>query len=133
MKRTILIVIAIVTIAAVSLIGLKQALRQIDCKKRNVAFSLRVKIVEQDARKQLKVGTKKDDVARFYTEHKIPFEVVSFKEAGSEAIGTLYTVGGCAPLGCGTSNALIGVRVKVDREGTVTGDPKVVGMYSDCL
>jgi hypothetical protein len=117
----------------VSLFGLKQGLHQIDCKKRNEAFSLRVKIVEQDAHKRLKVGTKKDDVARFYTQHEIPFQVVWLKDVGSEAIGTLYTVGGCAPLGCGTNNALIGVRVKVDGDGTVAGEPETVSIYTDCL
>jgi hypothetical protein len=55
------------------------------------------------------------------TEHKITFEVVTwpYKDGGYEAIGTLYTIGGCAPLGCGTDRALIGVRVKVDAVGTV--------------
>jgi hypothetical protein len=115
---------AIVLVAGISWFGIKQY----RCKQRNAAFSRRVKIVEQDAHKQLKVGTKQKDVGRFYTEHKIPFEVV-----GSEAIGTLYTTGGCAPLGCGTDNALIGVRVKVDADGTVTGEPEVVDMYTDCL
>ena len=114
---------AIVLAADISWSGIKQY----RCKQRNAAFSRRLKIVEQDAHKQLRAGTKKDDVGRFYTEHKIPFEVV-----GSEAIGTLYTTG-CAPLGCGTDNAFIGVRVTVDADGTVTGEPKVVGMYTDCL
>jgi hypothetical protein len=84
---------------------------------------------------QLKIGTKKADVTRFYTEHKIPFEVVSwgFKDGGSEAMGTIETIGGCAPLGCGTDNALIGVRVKVDADGTVIGEPEVISIYSDCV
>jgi hypothetical protein len=29
--------------------------------------------------------------------------------------------------------SIIGVRVKLDGAGTVTGEPKVVGMYTDCL
>ncbi len=90
-------------------------------------------MIKQDAHEQLKVGTKKDDVARFYTGHEIPFEVARFKDVGSEVIGTLYTIGGCAPLGCGTDNALIGVRVRVDVDGTVIGEPEVVDMYTDCL
>ena len=129
----ILIAAGILMIAGVSLFGLREALRRIDCNKRNAAFSLRVRNVEQDAHKQLKVGSRKEDVTRFYTEHEIPFEVVSFTDVGSEAIGTLYTVGGCAPLGCGTDNALIGVRVRVDHEGTVTEQPEVISMYMDCL
>ena len=120
---------AIVFVAGIGWFGIKQY----RCKQRNAAFSRRVKIVEQDAHKQLKVGTKKDEVARFYTEHEIPFEIVRFEDVGFEAFGTLYTIGGCAPLGCGTDNALIGVRVKVDADGTVTGEPEVVDMYTDCL
>jgi hypothetical protein len=115
---------AIVLVASASWFGIKQY----RCKQRNAAFSRRIKIIEQDSRKQLKVGTKKNEVARFYTEHGIPFEVV-----GSEAIGTLYTTGGCAPLGCGTDRALIGVRVRVDANGAVAGDPEVVDMYTGCM
>jgi hypothetical protein len=66
------IVAAIVLVAGISWFGIKQY----RCKRRNVAFSRRVKTVEQDAYNQLKVGTKKDEVARFYTEHEIPFKVV---------------------------------------------------------
>jgi hypothetical protein len=120
---------AIVLVAGIGWFGLKQY----RCKQRNAAFLRRIKFIKQDAHKQLKVGTKKDDVARFYTEHEIPFEVARFKDKDSEVIGTLYTIGGCAPLGCGTDNALIGVRVKVDAEGTVIGEPEVVDMYTDCL
>ena len=68
-----------------------------------------------------------------YKEHEIPFEVLRFGDRGFQAIGTLYTMGGCAPLGCGTDAALIGVRVQVDAEGTVTGEPEVVDMYTNCL
>ena len=108
-------------------------IKQYRCKRRNAEFSRRIEIVEKDAREQLKVGTKKDAVARFYQQHEIPFEVVRFDDTGFQAIGTLYTIGGCAPLGCGTDDALIGVRVNVDAEGTVTGEPKVVSMYTNCL
>ena len=109
--------------------------KQYRCQRRNAAFERRIGSIKQDAREQLKIGTKKADVARFHTEHKIPFEFVSrpFKEGGSESIGTLYTIGGCAPLGCGTDNALIGVRVKVDADGTVIGEPEVVSIYRDCV
>jgi hypothetical protein len=109
--------------------------KQYRCQRRNAAFVRRIVSIKQDAHEQLKIGTKKANVARFYTEHKIPFEVVSwpFKDGGSEAIGTLYTIGGCAPLGCGNDNALIGVRVKVDADGAAVGEPEVVSIYTDCL
>ncbi len=126
---TVSIAAAIVLVACIGWFGIKQY----RCKQRNTTFSRRIKIVDQDAHKQLKVGTKKGEVTRFYSEHEIPFEVVRFTDTGFETIGTLYTIGGCAPLGCGTDNALIGVRLKVDADGTVTGEPEVVDMYTDCL
>jgi hypothetical protein len=107
--RRVTIVVAIIFVAGIGWFGVKQY----RCKQRGAAFSRRVKIVKQDARRQLIVGTNKDEVARFYTEHEIPFEVVRIPDVGFLAIGTLYTIGGCAPLGCGNDNALIGVRVKL--------------------
>jgi hypothetical protein len=107
--------------------------KQYRCKKRNAEFLRRVEVVEKAAREQLKVGTKKDVVARFYKEHGIPLEVVGFDETGYLAIGTLYTIGGCAPLGCQTDDAAIGVRVKLDAENTVAGEPEIVSMYTNCL
>jgi hypothetical protein len=97
------------------------------CKQRDAAFDRRVESIKQDAHEQLKIGTKKDEVSRFFTEHGIPFTI-----AVSVVTGVLYT-SGCSPLGCGTDSALIGVRVTVDRTGTVTAEPTVVGMYTDCL
>ena len=107
--------------------------KQYRCKRRNAEFLRRIQIVEKDARGELKVGTKRDAVARFYKEHEIPFEVVKLDDSWFEATGTLHTIGGCAPLGCGTDDALIGVRVKVDADGTVTEKPEVVNMYTNCL
>jgi hypothetical protein len=128
-KIRVAIAFVIVSAGVVGWVGTKQY----RCKKRNAEFSRRIEVVEKDAREQLKVGTKKDSVARFYKEHEIPFEVVRWDDTEFQAIGTLFTIGGCAPLGCGTDNALIGVRVRVDAEGTVTGEPKVVNMYTNCL
>jgi len=122
--------------AAVIIIGSSWfGVKQYHCHQRNGAFARIIESISQDAHEQLKIGTKKADVARFYTEHKIPFKVVSwkFKDGGFEAIGTLDTVGGCAPVGCGTDRALIDVRAKVDADGTVIGEPEVVEMYTDCL
>lgn len=113
---------------------------KLHCQQRNADLARRIESIKQDAHEQLKLGTKKADVARFYAEHKISFEVVSrpFKDGesevtGNEAIGTLYTTGGCPPFGCGSDRLLIGVRVRVDADGTVVGEPEVVSMYTDCL
>ncbi len=113
---------------------------KLHCRERNMDLTRRIESIKKDAHAQLRIGTKKADVARFYTEHKIPFEVVSmpFKDGeslvtGTEAIGTLYTNGGCPPFGCGSDRLLIGVRVRVDADGTVTGEPEVVSIYTDCV
>lgn len=105
------------------------------CHERNVAFDRRIQRITQDAQAELEIGTKKADVTKFYVEHKIPFDVAPWpsQDGGFEVIGTLYTIGECAPLGCGTDQALIGVRVSVDAKGTTTGKPEVVAMYTDCL
>jgi hypothetical protein len=122
-----------IVVAGVGWLGIRQHRKDVDCRQRAEAFERRVDSIKQDALKELKVGAKKDDVARFYAGHNIPFTVVFLKDVGFEAIGNLDTVGGCAPFGCGTSHAVIGVRVKVDAEGTVAGEPEVVDLYTDCL
>jgi hypothetical protein len=97
------------------------------CKKREVDYEKQIKNIETDAYNQLKIGTKKADVAKFFSVHRIPFDFFE-----SEAHGTLST-SGCAPIGCGTDSALIGVSVKLSQAGTVTEEPKVVALYTDCL
>jgi hypothetical protein len=80
----------------------------------------------------LKIGTQKSAVARFFADHDIPF-TISDLAGTTYAIGTIYT-SGCAPvLACGTDSALIGVRVRLDPEGTVTEEPTVADLYTDCL
>jgi hypothetical protein len=106
----------------------KQEPSKASCQQRDAAFERKIESIKQDASEQLKIGTKKADVSKFFVKHNMPFAIT-----GSEAIGTLYTTGGCAPRGCGTDRALIGVRVKVDADGTVTGNPYVGGMYVDCV
>jgi hypothetical protein len=101
--------------------------RHLDCKRRSAAFVKQVEDIRRDAREELKVGANKADVARFYQEHGIHFFV-----SNSEATGTLLT-SGCSPLGCGTDEALIGVRVKLNEQGTVIEEPQVVDLYENCL
>jgi hypothetical protein len=118
---------SIVVVAAVSWFALKLYRHQIACNRRGAAYALQVESIERDADEKLSIGTKSGDVAGFFAEHGIPFQIVE-----SEAIGTLYTMG-CGPLGCGTDSALIGVRVKLDSAGAVTAKPIVVGGYTNCL
>jgi hypothetical protein len=126
-KRNILIAALVLVIAGASWFGLKQYLNHTACKERATAFARRIESIKQDAHEQLKIGAKRDDVSRFFTKHEIPFAILE-----SEASGTFYT-SGCAPFGCGSDRALIGVRVKLDGTGIVTGEPEVVNLYTDCL
>jgi hypothetical protein len=66
-------------------------------------------------------------VIRFFETNRIP---VSFRE--EEASGEIH-VKGCSPTGCGSDDALVGLRVKVDTAGTVTAVPEVVALYTDCM
>ncbi len=100
-----------------------------DCKERGRAFELRVERLEHDARTMLRIGTHKEDVIRFFEENGLP---VSFDKGLSEYEGTINTKG-CAPAGCGSDDALLGLRVKVDSVGTVVGEPVVGALYGDCL
>src|SRR5258706_15718862 len=110
MRRTVVIFVVLVAVAGVSWFGL----RRYKCQQRNAAFGRELEMLKQDARARIKIGTAKTDVARFFTEHNIPFTIVGSKVLGApEAFGTLYT-SGWGPLGCGSRAALIGVRVKVD-------------------
>jgi hypothetical protein len=97
------------------------------CKQRGAAYEARVEKLRRDAREKLIIGAKKDVVIRFFAENGIP---VSF--LAGEATGTVSTTG-CAPAGCGSDAAYLGLRVKVDEMGTVTGEPVVGAIYSDCL
>jgi hypothetical protein len=86
-----------------------------------------VEKLRREASEELKVGTKKDAVVSFFTKNGIP---VAFDR--DEASGTIFTTG-CAPFGCGSDAALLGLRVKVDKAGTVVSAPVVGALYTDCL
>jgi hypothetical protein len=97
------------------------------CKQRGAAFEAKVERLKRDAQKNLGIGTNKDAVIRFFAENGIP---VTF--LGGEATGTI-SASGCAPAGCGSDNALLGLRVKVDKNGTVIAEPVIGALYTDCL
>jgi len=97
------------------------------CKQRGAAYRARVEKLRTDAQQNLKIGTKKEDVIRFFSENGIPLTF-----AGDEATGTIYTTG-CAPSGCGSDDALLGLRVQVDKVGTVISEPVVGAIYTNCL
>jgi hypothetical protein len=97
------------------------------CKKRGAEYSARVEKLGRDARERLTIGTRKDAVIRFFEENGLP---VTF--TANEASGTIH-VNGCAPSGCGSDDGIVGLRVKVDKDGTVIGEPVVGAMYTNCV
>jgi hypothetical protein len=101
--------------------------RSASCKQRGATLAARVETLERDARNRLTIGTKKDEVIRFFADNGIP---VTFDR--NAASGSAHTVG-CAPQGCGTDDGFLGLLVKVTAEGTVVSEPVVSGGYTDCL
>jgi hypothetical protein len=72
-------------------------------------------------------GTLREDVMRFFKENGLPVSL-----DGDDYEGTIYT-DGCAPAGCGSDAALLGLRVKADSRGAVAGEPFVGALYTNCL
>jgi hypothetical protein len=117
------LLVAVVLIAGAIWFGV----REYRCKLRGATLARQVETIKQDAAKELRIGTDKAGVARFFTSHSISFSIL-----GAEAYGALQT-SGCAPFGCGTDIAFISVQAKLDAADAVAEAPKVTGMYKDCL
>src|SRR5260370_5680321 len=120
-------VLATVVLAIVSMQTSCYRYQSAACKQRGAAYAARVEKLRRDAHEKLIIGTKRDAVIHFFDENGIPVSFVA-----GEATGTISTTG-CAPAGCGSDAALLGLRVKVDEGGTVTGEPIVGALYDDCL
>jgi|SRR5579862_697896 len=97
------------------------------CKQRGSAYAARVEKLKQDVHEKLGIGTRRDAVVRFFAENGIP---LTFER--DEATGMINTTG-CAPAGCGSDDAFMGLRVKVDSAGTVISEPVVGAFYTNCL
>jgi hypothetical protein len=128
MKRRVLVGMAVTVLLGVGILALRLYGKSVACKQRGKAYAARVDALEHDVHAQLKIGTRKDALIRFFAEHGIP---ITFYQDGT-ASGTIYTTG-CAPFGCGADTALIGLRVSVDASGTVVSEPSVGALYTDCL
>ncbi len=104
------------------------------CKERAAEFQAREELIQRNSKNSLKVGARKDDVSHFFASENIPLTITQIGQ-DHEATGTVYLKGlaECENLACGDDSALIGVRVKVDVDGTVVSDPVVIGIYTDCL
>ena len=114
-------------LVGLSWFGFKQYRHRMDCKQRDAASEQLLERIERDARDQLKRGTKLAGVKRFFAEHNIPFH-----SANSYVSGGIRTPR-CGPLGCDSAAALIGVRVELDADGTVNGEPTVtLALVTNC-
>jgi len=123
-------VLAVILVVGYVLFGwMSYRYQSTDCKERGKAYGIRVERLKRDARITLRIGTHQEDVIRFFQENGLP---VSFDKGLSEYEGTIYTKG-CGPAGCGSDDALLGLRVKVDSTGTVVGEPVVGALYTNCL
>ena len=97
------------------------------CRQREAAYQAKAQLLERNAQEKLKIGAGKEEVEHFFAENGLPLTFTPH-----EASGTIYTTG-CAPSGCGSDAAILGVRVEVDNAGTVIGKPTVGGIYTNCL
>lgn len=97
------------------------------CQQRGKAYEARIETLKREARERLTIGTPKEDVMRFFEENGLPVSV-----HGNEYEGTI-SMDGCAPAGCGSDAALLGLRVKADSRGAVAGAPIVGALYTNCL
>jgi hypothetical protein len=125
--RTIAIVATVALLIGMGFFELKAHKRRTECRQRNAAFGEQIESIKQDARARLKRGTKRDEVRKFFADHNIPFHSTK-----SDVSGEIYT-SGCAPTGCGSDAALIGIRVELDADGSVRDEPIVVGLYTNCV
>lgn len=127
MKRKLLLSGVVLFLASVLVCFLFYRHQRAVCSQRGAALAARVEKLKHDSREKLSFGTKKEAVVRFFAENGIPIAFV-----GDEATGTISTTG-CSPFGCGSDAALLGLRVKVDKVGTVMSEPDAGAMYVDCL
>jgi hypothetical protein len=104
--------------------------RHLACQRRGADFSRQVEEIRRGASEEMKVGASKADVGRFYEKRGIHFQLIQVTYP--EAIGTIFTTG-CSPFGCGTDVAFIVVRVRLNPEGVVSGQPQVLSGYKNCL
>ena len=97
------------------------------CRQRGQALEARLNTLRRDADEQLMIGTKKDVLVQFCERHGLKVTVASNRAYAD------FSAKGCAPSGCGTDDFTGGLRVDVDKEGTIVGKPYVGGIYSNCL
>ena len=98
-----------------------------ECKQRGKTYAERAEHLKHEAGEVLKVGAKRQVVMSFFEQQGLPATFT-----GNEITGTIR-LKGCAPAGCGTDDAILGLRVEVDKEGTVVSKPIVGAIYTNCM
>jgi len=101
------------------------------CERRGAALNARIRRLEEEARRQIGIGTKQSQVVQFLQENRLNVSTSSFS-GKSRTVGTASDVGCPRIFGCG-DEVLIGVEIDVDEGGDVISAPKVEAMYSDCM
>jgi hypothetical protein len=104
------------------------------CKQRAAEFQANVARIRRDAINSLKIGSKRDDLLRFFASENIP---LTFNQIGQdhEARGSIYVTGlpECENVACGDDSAAISMSVKINADGIVVSEPVVVGVFMRCL
>ena len=120
------ITIAVLVALAVFL-GVRQYRSHMLCLARKDSLRKLVEGLTDDARGQLRPGTNKAGVVRFFQDHHMQVDFGYGIASGS------FVTSGCAPFGCGADTAIVGVSVKVNGDGMVVSEPQVSGMFNDCM
>jgi len=115
-------VLAIVSLLAITLVLYRSHTR---CTVKNAMLVQQVDALSKEANEQLRMGSEKPDVLRFFETHNM-----HVRFANGQASGSLRA-SGCMS-GC-DSLARIEVSVTVDTQGTVDGQPHVSAAYVDCI
>ena len=106
--------------------------RSVACKQRGLALDHRVATLRREAHDKLKVGTKKSDVVRFFTQNGFSYnDSVVEIDNHNELEGYIFALG-CSDVGCWDA-AEIRIELDVDQLGTVQSAPVVKLVYPDCM
>src|ERR1035437_5513598 len=129
-RKRIIVAVLVVVCAASCWFGVGRYFKSMRCKQRAIALQTRVEGIKREAHEKLRIGTKKEDVIRFFATNNFPLTLGRIGNH-NEATGTIYVTGTseCGSIACGTDASLIGLRVEVDEAGTVVSEPVVVSLY----
>jgi len=107
------------------------------CRHRGQEFQRKVETLRKDAKKELPVGTRREDVARFLERNgmQLTEDAPRFDKSPHSVVGTLHFAGDkkCGTFLCRDDRSGIVLQVGVDEHGIVIVEPDVNGIYTNCL